>query len=86
MSACGIPGCDQVAKRPTMLCSGHLTQRQEINHQLDGVMSANSQIKVANRRLERSVKEARLRGASWAEIGRALGGKSRQYAQRRFGP
>jgi hypothetical protein len=54
------------------------------DRELSQVISANSDVKVAELMLRRNVATARRTGHSWASIGFALG-ISRQAAQQRFG-
>ncbi len=49
------------------------------------IIEARERVENAEELLVESVREARAAGMSWAEIGVALGGVSRQAAEQRFG-
>lgn len=53
--------------------------------QLGAVSDAAAEMENARRRLDQAVREARVGGASWADIGRAAG-MTRQSAHERWGP
>ncbi|WKW85525.1 DNA binding protein [Rhodococcus phage Reynauld] len=85
LATCTYRGCGNEPRVFSTVCNAHLNERREVLHSLDRVASTHRGVAAEQAKFIRSIQDARRRGATWTEIGRAIG-KTRQYAQRKFAP